>query len=88
MSYISVYDAIQKIITVGQGALLAKIDIKSAFRLLPDPADHHLLSGKGYIHRHLSPLRLAFGPKAIQCSWIRYYLTKESPSSYTTLTIS
>ena len=45
MSYnISVDDAIQQVIALGRGTLLAKIDIKSAFRLIPvHPADRHLL---------------------------------------------
>ena len=64
MSYISVDDAIQKIITLGQGALLAKINIKSAFRL--HPADHHLLSmewqGAIYIDTCL-PFGLRSAPK-------------------------
>ena len=45
MSYILVDDAIRQIITLGQGTLLAKIDIKSAFRLIPvHPADRHVLA--------------------------------------------
>ena len=37
--------AIKHIITLGQGTLLAKLDIKNAFRLLPvHPADRHLLA--------------------------------------------
>ena len=45
MAYVSVDDAIREIITLGRGTLLAKIDIKSAFRLLPvHPADRHLLA--------------------------------------------
>lgn len=44
MSYIKVDDAIQLVISKGQGALLAKIDIRSAFRLIPvHPADRHFL---------------------------------------------
>ena len=40
-------DAIQNIITLGPGTLLAKIDIRSAFRLIPvHPADRHLLAMK------------------------------------------
>ena len=35
MSYISVNDAVRQIITLGHGTLLAKIDIKSAFRPIP-----------------------------------------------------
>ena len=44
-TYITVDSAIQCIQLLGQGTLLAKIDIKSAFRLLPvHPSDHHLLA--------------------------------------------
>ena len=44
LKYISIDDAIQKILSQGRGAMLAKIDVKSAFRLLPvDPSDRHLL---------------------------------------------
>ena len=40
LKYITLEDAVQQILTLGPGALLAKIDIKSAFRLLPvHPAD-------------------------------------------------
>ena len=45
LSYISVDDAIDHIITSGQYMLLVKIDIKNAFRLLPvHPSDRHLLA--------------------------------------------
>ena len=45
MTYITIDDAITKILTLGSGTLLAKIDIKSAFRLMPvHPADRHLLA--------------------------------------------
>lgn len=45
MAYISVDDAIRRIIALGRGTLLAKIDIKSAFRLIPvHPSDRHLLA--------------------------------------------
>ena len=47
LKYITLEDAVQQILTLGPGALLAKIDIKSAFRLLPvHPADRHLLGMK------------------------------------------
>ena len=35
MAYVSVDDTICEIITLGRGTLLAKIDIKSAFWLIP-----------------------------------------------------
>ena len=45
LSYITVDDAIKKIIETGPNTLLAKVDIKHAFRLLPvHPADRHLLT--------------------------------------------
>ena len=44
-SYITVDDPIQHIIDSGPGSLLAKIDIRGAFRLIPvHPSDRHLLS--------------------------------------------
>lgn len=44
LSYITVDDALDEICRVGPDCLLAKIDIKNAFRLLPvHPADRHLL---------------------------------------------
>ena len=45
LSYIMVDTAIWHILNTGTGTLLAKIDIKHAFRLLPvHPADRHLLA--------------------------------------------
>ena len=45
LSYITIDDAINGILRSGPNTLLAKIDIKSAFRLLPvHPADRHLLA--------------------------------------------
>ena len=45
LSYITVDDAIERILELGSNSLLAKVDIKSAFRLLPvHPADRNLLA--------------------------------------------
>ena len=45
LSYITVDDAIERILELGPNTLLAKLDIKSAFRLLPvHPADRNLLA--------------------------------------------
>ena len=45
LSYITVDTAINKILELGPNTLMAKVDIKSAFRLLPvHPADRHLLA--------------------------------------------
>jgi len=44
LKYVTIDEAIKGIIQLGHGTLLAKIDIKSAFRLLPvHPADRHML---------------------------------------------
>ena len=45
MSYITTDNAINRILALGRGTLLAKIDVKSAFRLIPvHPSDRHLLA--------------------------------------------
>ena len=45
LTYVTVDDAIVKILESGPNTLLAKFDIKHAFRLLPiHPADRHLLT--------------------------------------------
>ena len=44
LRYITIDDAIDHILSMGPGTHLAKIDIKSAFRLIPvHVADRHLL---------------------------------------------
>ncbi len=44
LKYVTVYDAVDMITSIGRGALMAKLDIKNAFRLCPvRPADQHLL---------------------------------------------
>ena len=67
LSYIMVDTAIDHIIELGPRTLLAKMDIKSAFRLLPvHPSDRHLLAmewNKGiYIDTYL-PFGLRSAPK-------------------------
>ena len=69
LKYITVDHAIQHIVTMGSGALLAKIDEQSAFRLLPvHPADRHLLGmqwkGNVYIDTCL-PFGLQSAPKLL-----------------------
>jgi len=44
LSYITVDDAIQNILKYGQHTILAKVDIKSTFRLIPvHPNDRHFM---------------------------------------------
>ena len=45
MSYITIDDVVRKIVQLGPGTELAKIDVKVAFCLVPvNPLDHHLLA--------------------------------------------
>ena len=47
LHYSTVYDAIDSVMCLGRHSLMAKLDVKSAFRLCPvRPADHHLLGMK------------------------------------------
>ena len=47
LTYITIDTAIEHILTTGPGSLLAKIDIKNAFQLLPvHPANRHMLAMK------------------------------------------
>ena len=59
--YITIEDAINDIIILGKGTMLAKVDIKSAFRLLPvHPTDRHLL-GMQWQNNTFIDLCLPFG---------------------------
>jgi len=79
LTYITVDTAIEHIQHLGKGTLLAKIDIKSAFRLLPvHPSDRHLLvmewDRKFYVDACL-PFGLRSAPKLFNVladllSWI------------------
>ena len=79
LTYITVDTAINHIIKLGPGSLLAKIDIKSAFRLLPvHPTDCHLLAmewNKGIYIDTCLPFGLRSAPKLFNIladlfSWI------------------
>ena len=62
LTYITTDSAIQCIQQLGQDTLLAKIDVKSAFRLLPShPSDHHLLA-IDWDHNLYIDTCLPFGP--------------------------
>ena len=67
LTYITVNSAIQHIQQFGLGTLLGKIDIKSAFRLLPVyPADRHLLAMSWNNHIYIDtclPFGLRSAPK-------------------------
>ena len=74
LKYITVDSAIEHIKQIGQGTLLAKVDIKSAFRLLPvHPADRHLLAMRWDQHIFIDtclPFGLRSAPKLFNVSWI------------------
>ena len=54
MSYITTDNAISTIMALGRDTLLAKIDVKSAFRLIPiNPSDCHLLAMKWRDNIHI-----------------------------------
>ena len=67
LSYASVDDAVSIILQKGQGTLLAKLDLESAYRIIPvHPQDRHLLGmqfdGKLYVDTAL-PFGLRSAPK-------------------------
>ena len=69
LTYVTIDDAVLSILRSGRSTMLAKIDIKNAFCLLPvHPADHHLLGikwrGNVYID-HCIPFGLRSAPKLL-----------------------
>ena len=66
LSYTSLDEAVQRILHLGQGATLVKLDLKDAYRIVPvHPDDHHLLGiswrGSVYVDRSL-PFGLRSAP--------------------------
>ncbi|XP_065884002.1 uncharacterized protein [Dysidea avara] len=76
LKYITIDSAIDQIKQIGYGTLMAKIDVKSAFRLLPvHPADRHLLSNNQIFIDTCLPFGLRSAPKLFNVladllSWI------------------
>ena len=71
LTYMKVEEVVQQILSMGNGCLLAKLDIKSAFRNVPvHPHDRHLLGMKWedqlYIDTVL-PFGLRSAPKIFNC---------------------
>ena len=87
IQYITIDNAIQGILRLGKGTMLAKIDIQSAFRLLPVHAsDRHLL-GMSWTDGVYIDTCLPFGLRSVpNCSmlWLIYlresYSSREYPS--------
>ena len=71
LSYPSVGDAIKEIAHCGQGCLLAKADVKSAFRIVPVHPDDRLLLGMKWREQLFIDTTLPFGlrsaPKIFNC---------------------
>ena len=61
LQYISVDDAINIIMRLGRGALLAKIDVASAYRLIPIHPDERYLLGMRWRGNYFIDLTLPFG---------------------------
>ena len=79
LSYITIDNAIQRILKLGTNTLLAKINVKYAFHLLPvHPADRHLLGMEWRKHIYIDtclPFGLRSAPKLFNIladllSWI------------------
>ena len=87
LSYVTIDDTIQKILQYGRGTMLAKIDIQSAFCLLPvHPEDRHLLtmSWKGEVYiDHCIPFGLQSAPKLFNIlADLLSWATQEAGVSY------
>ena len=61
LSYVSVDDAVRAATRLGQGALLAKVDIKSAYRMVPVHLEDRLLLGMSWNGALHMDAALAFG---------------------------
>ena len=67
LSYMRVYDVAKTILALGRGALMAKVDIRNAYRLMPVHPDDRLLlgmewQGQAYVDTAL-PFGLRSAPK-------------------------
>ena len=71
LTYPSVRDAISEIARLGKGALLAKVDVKSAFRIVPVHPEDRLLLGMKWREQLFIDTTLPFGlrsaPKIFNC---------------------
>jgi hypothetical protein len=72
LRYPSFDDAVKMARKLGRGALLAKVDVKSAFRCVAvHPSDRHLL-GMKWLGKYYVDLCLPFGMKSSPGLWERY----------------
>ncbi len=87
VQYTSFDEAVEKVISAGKGALMAKTDIESAFRLLPvHPDDFELLgiqlNGKFYVDKAL-PMGASCSPAHFErfSTFIEWAIIEEAPST-------
>ena len=64
LEYIHIQEIIRKIVSLGQNASMAKIDIKSAYRICPVHADDHLLLGMSFQGKVYIDTALPFGMRS------------------------
>ena len=78
VSYITIDDAIEEICKLGAYILLAKIDIKNSFGLIPvHPADQHLLGMEWWDCMYIDnclPFGLRSAPSGYSTYSLSYYL--------------
>ena len=61
LSYVTINDAVQGVLAYRQGALLAKVDIRSAYRTVPVHPDDHWLMGMSWEESLFIDTALPFG---------------------------
>ena len=64
LEYIHIQDVIRKIVSLGQNASMANIDIKSAYRICPVHADDHVLRGMSFQSKIYIDTALPFGMRS------------------------
>ena len=85
MPFLHSYDAMDSIMHLGRDALMAKLDIKSAFQLYPvRPADHHLLGMRWqgqYFFDRVLPFGLRSAPCIFNCLAIEWIAKQEGSTT-------
>ena len=61
MVYLSVVDAAQVLLRLGKGALLAKVDVASTYRIIPDHPEDRMLLGMSWEDKVYVDKQLPFG---------------------------
>ena len=72
LSYMTVDDAARAIVSMGQGAMLAKVDIKSAYRIVPVHPDDRPLLGMMWKEALYVDSALPFGLRSAPKYFYKY----------------